>query len=84
MIREFDSVVLTVDLPEHKLQKGDLGTVVMAHGDRGYEIEFIALDGETVAVASVDRTQVRPIARGEIANARAIDAPSPRSDRDAP
>lgn len=84
MIREFESVVLTVDLPELELRKGDLGTVVMIHGDRGYEIEFIALDGETLAVASVDRTQVRPIAHGEIANARRIGAPSPRPDRDAP
>ena len=32
MIRELDSVVLTVDLPEHSLKKGDVGTVVLGHG----------------------------------------------------
>jgi hypothetical protein len=74
MIREFDSVVLTVDLPEHRLRKGDLGTVAMAHGDRGYEIEFMTLDGETLAVVSLDRAQVRPVARGEIASARQVAA----------
>ena len=72
MIHEFDSVVLTVDLPEHRLRKGDLGTVVMAHGDRGYELEFVALDGETLAVVSLNPSQVRPITSGEIANARRV------------
>ena len=74
MIREFDTVVLTIDLPEHRLRKGDIGTVVLMHGDRGYEIEFVALDGETLAVASLDRTQVRPIGKGEIAHARQVAA----------
>lgn len=72
MIREFDNVVLTVDLPEHGLEKGDLGTVVMNHGGRGYELEFVALTGETLAVVTLDRKQVRPIARGEIAHARRV------------
>ena len=31
MIRELDNVVLTVDLPEHGLKKGDVGTVVLVH-----------------------------------------------------
>jgi hypothetical protein len=74
MIRELDTVVLTIDLPEPRLRKGDIGTVVLAHGDRGYEIEFVALDGETLAVASLDRAQVRPIGKGEIAHARQVAA----------
>lgn len=74
MIAELDSVVLTGDLPEHRLQKGDVGTVVLVHDDRGYEVEFITLDGETLAVVSLTRTQVRPIARGEIAHVRPVEA----------
>ena len=74
MIRELDTVVLTIDLPEHRLRKGDIGTVVLVHGDRGYELEFVALDGETLAVASLDRAQVRPIGKGEIAHARQVAA----------
>ena len=74
MMRELDTVVLTVDLPEHRLRKGDIGTVVLVHGDRGYELEFVALDGETLAVASLDRAQVRPIGKGEIAHARQVAA----------
>jgi len=41
-----DTVVLAVDLPEYGLIQGDLGTVVLVHGNRGYEVEFVTLDGE--------------------------------------
>jgi hypothetical protein len=72
MIHELDNVALTVDLPEHRLRRGDVGTVVLMHGDHGYEVEFVALDGETLAVVSLERPQVRPIGSGEIANARRV------------
>ncbi len=72
MIRELDSVILTVDLPEHGLQKGDVGTVVLVHRSGGYEVEFITLSGETLAVVSLSSEQVRPIGRREIAQARAV------------
>lgn len=71
MITELDNVVLTVDLPEHRLKKGDVGTVVLLHDSRGYEVEFMTLGGETLAVVSLSRDQVRPVARREIAQARA-------------
>ena len=37
MIRELDTVVLDVDLPEHGLCRGDVGTVVLAHDASGCE-----------------------------------------------
>ena len=78
MIRELDSVVLTTEIPEHGLQPGDIGTVVLEHrGGAGYEVEFTALDGETIAVVSVFAGQVRPIARREIAHVRAVEAAAP-------
>ncbi len=64
--------MLAVDLPEHGLSKGDLGTVVLAHGDQGYEVEFTALDGEPLAVVSLPAGQVRPVGHREIAHARAV------------
>jgi hypothetical protein len=72
MIKELDTIVLTEDLPEHGLQRGDLGTVVLLHGAEGYEVEFMTLDGQTLAVASLSPRQVRPIGRREIAQARAV------------
>jgi Domain of unknown function (DUF4926) len=54
MINEHDCVVLTQDLPNEKLKAGDIGTVVHTHqGGAGYEVEFITLAGETVAVATL-------------------------------
>jgi hypothetical protein len=73
MIKFLDQVVLAVDLPEHGLVPGDLGTIVLLHGDEGYEVEFITLGGETIAVASLATSQVRPIGLREIAQARAIE-----------
>lgn len=74
MIKELDQVVLKTDLPERGLQHGDIGTVVLIHqGGAGYEVEFVALDGETFAVVSLTPSQVRPIAHREIAHVRAIE-----------
>ena len=73
MVKELESVVLNVDIKESGLKKGDIGTVVMLHkGGKGMEVEFVALDGETVAVVTLDSSQVRPIRHGEIAHARAV------------
>ena len=55
------------------LEQGDIGTVVLIHqGGKGYEVEFVTLDGETVAVVSLFAAQVRPIGSREIAHARMI------------
>ena len=73
MIQELDRVILTTDMPEYRLKKGDIGTVVLVHGqNEGFEVEFVSLDGETVAVISLYANQVRPIGRREIAHARPL------------
>lgn len=72
MIRELDRVVLTVDVPDHGLKSGDVGTVVLAHDRKGFEVEFMTLAGETLAVVSLFPEQVRPIGRREIAHARPV------------
>jgi hypothetical protein len=74
MIDELDTVVLTTELPEHSLKAGDLGTVVLVHRHGGYEVEFMTLDGETVAVVSLSPDQVRPVGHREIAHARLVTA----------
>lgn len=73
MIDELDIAVLTCDLPEHGLAAGDIGTVVLVHDEgKGYEVEFMTLDGETVAVATLWADQVRAVQHDEIAHARSI------------
>jgi hypothetical protein len=75
MIQELDEVVLTCDLPDHGLAASDIGTVVLVHDEgKGYEVEFMTLDGETIAVATLRAEQVRAVQHDEIARARSIDS----------
>ncbi len=42
MIEELEDVILTCDLPEHGLTRGDIGTVVLVHDEgKGYEVELL-------------------------------------------
>jgi hypothetical protein len=73
MIRELDTVILTRDLPEHGLHRGDVGAVVHVGADgAGCLVEFVALDGDTLALVSLGPSDLRPAAPGEVAHARAI------------
>jgi hypothetical protein len=73
MIKELDDVILTCALPEHELNAGDIGTVVLVHrGHKGYEVEFTSLDGETIAVVTLMANQVRHAHAGEIAHVREL------------
>ncbi len=60
----FSRVVLTRDVTEEGLRRGDIGTVVEIHdgpsdGPLGYELELFAANGATLAVASVPADAVR-------------------------
>jgi hypothetical protein len=58
MISEHDLVVLTAPLPKERLEIGDVGTVVHIYPDgKAFEVEFIGLDGQTAAVATVEFAQ---------------------------
>ena len=73
MIRELDDVILTRDLPENELTAGDIGTVVLVHqGGKGFEVEFTTLDGETLALVTLLKSQVRSVKRREIAHVREL------------
>lgn len=71
MIRELDRVVLTADVSSEGLVSGDVGTVVHFYADgKAFEIEFMTLDGETVAVATVEASAVRPVTGQDISHSR--------------
>lgn len=75
MIKEHDCIVLLQDLPENSLKAGDIGTVVHIHkGGAGYEVEFMTLVGETVAIVTLLPSQLRPIARRDLAHVRELTA----------
>jgi Domain of unknown function (DUF4926) len=73
VIKEHDRVVLTKAVSKERLEAGDVGTVVHLYNDgKGCEVEFVALDGHTVAVATVEASDVRPVTASEIPHAREL------------
>jgi hypothetical protein len=75
MLKEHECVVLTRDLDADGLKAGDIGTVVHIHnGGAGFDVEFMTLAGETVAVVTLLPQQLRAIAQREIAHVRALQA----------
>jgi hypothetical protein len=60
----FSRVVLTRDIPEEGLCRGDVGTIVEKYSDSlgnviGLELELFSANGSTLAVASVPVDAVR-------------------------
>lgn len=67
MIAELDTVVLLRDLPEYGLVAGELGSVVHVYrGGAGFEVEFVAPDGRTLAIATLDPASVRLAAEADL------------------
>ena len=74
-IKELDSIALTCDLPEHGLKRGDVGTAVLMHGEgAAFEVEFVGYDGHTVALLTLEHSQVRSLHPNDIPHARELAA----------
>jgi hypothetical protein len=73
MFQELDTVIPRQDLPDRALKAGDAGTVVFVHnGGQAYEVEFIALSGETIVVETLAGDALRPASFDEIAHVRKV------------
>ena len=73
MIKEHDRIVLLKDLPEDGLQAGDVGTVVHIYRQgEAFEVEFMTLDGGTVAVITLLSSQIRAVSKRDIAHVREL------------
>ena len=61
----YHDAILTIDLPEHSLRAGDVGTLVDRHPapsgvpEEGYSVEFFDMTGQTVAVITVPASNLR-------------------------
>ena len=73
MIKEHDRVVLLKDVPEEGLRAGDVGTVVhiYRHGE-AFEVEFVTLDGRTVAIVTLPASHVRTVSSRDITHVREL------------
>lgn len=53
-----NAVALTQDLPQEKLVRGQVGTVVEQLAPDAYEVEFVASDGRTYALLPLRTEQI--------------------------
>lgn len=70
---ELDTIVLTRDIPELALHRGDLGVIVMRHSATTVEVEFTAVPGMAPTVTAV------PISGMRLAQAGDVQRNSPRT-----
>ena len=72
----FEEVVLTKGIPEKRLQKGDVATIVEHHpvsgGEDGYSLELFNALGDTVAVITVAESSIEPLTEDEIFSIRSL------------
>lgn len=73
MIEELARVALVSAVPEHGLKPGDVGTIVHADPEgRGYILEFVGFDGDTIAIVDVPADAVRPLRPNDVPHAREV------------
>ena len=73
MIEELNLVVLTHDIENYNLKSGDVGTVVHCYGDnKGYEVEFVTAEGKTIAVLTLNTSDIRTFDHSEILHSREV------------
>jgi hypothetical protein len=72
----YSDAVLTCDVPEHRLKRGDIVKLVDHHvapdGMEGYSIEVFNAVGDTIAVTAVPSTALEPLREDEILCARSM------------
>lgn len=71
--KTLDTVVLTRDLPEHGLRKGDLGAVVQVYEPDGVEVEFVTASGRTEALVTLKVADVRHVVDTDLISVRPFD-----------
>lgn len=72
----YKDAVLTCDVPEHRLRRGDIVKVVDHHiapdGTEGYSIEVFNAVGDTIAVTTVPASALEALRDDEVLCARTL------------
>lgn len=73
MFSELDTVVLTKDVAEAGLKRGDIGAVVYCYEGAGaFEVEFVTGGGTTIGVLTLQEGDIRPMGGKEVLHAREL------------
>ncbi len=80
MFKIHQQIVLTADITGDEgesLRFGDVGVIVHVHtGGEAYVVEFLTLNGDTAAIATVLPSQARPVTDKDITHARHVEIPA--------
>ena len=72
----YTDAMLTCDLPQHRLRRGDIVKLVDHHvapdGTEGYSIEVFNAVGDTIAVTAVPAAELEALREDEILCARSL------------
>lgn len=73
MFSELDTVVLTHNIEKYGLKEGDMGAVVHVYNNgESVEVEFVTVNGETIAVLTLESSDIRSLANDEILHVRRV------------
>jgi hypothetical protein len=73
MIRELDLVTLATDVEDHRLQRGDVGSVVHCYASgEAYEVEFVTAEGKSIAVLTLKAADISPLHGAQILHIREL------------
>ncbi len=73
----YKDMVLTRDVPEHRLKRGDIVKLVEHHvapdGEDGYSAEVFNALGETLDVITVSESALEPLREDEVCCVRSLE-----------
>ena len=76
MFKEQEQIVLNADVfgdEGEELKSGDVGTIIHIHPcEEALVVEFMSLNGDTVAIATVSPSQARPMTNADLTHARTV------------
>ena len=72
MYNVLDTVVLTRDLAQAGLRRGDLGAIVEVHGPNAFEVEFVAASGRTQALVTLTANDIRHVGDEDLVSVRTV------------
>jgi hypothetical protein len=73
MFKLLDTVVLTRDVPEAGLRRGDLGAIVEVYGPNTFEVEFVVASGRTQALVSLTADDLRHVGDRDLISVRSLE-----------
>ncbi|MEX1014181.1 MAG: DUF4926 domain-containing protein, partial [Candidatus Paceibacterota bacterium] len=72
----YKDVVLRKNIPEYRLKKGDVATIVAHHplksSEDGYSLEVFNAVGETIAVVTVPESDIENLKESDVLSVRSM------------